>query len=214
MDILFLITSFIFAIVVPLINISYLGGKGFIYAFIMILFIFVVFAYVILSVYKLKISKIDYLKSKCIVSWDIAHEKKNSKVHYVISLISGLAFGIFVYFKNIGLISSILLALACAFCVLGWWLMGIKRLEYKLSETDSFLLAHMGLIYKGDILIFNGYSKGITSARKENSTLVLSLLKNKKITEIQLEIPENKIEDVDNFLKDLNEFFDGVNDEK
>ena len=212
MDILFLITSFIFAI--PLMNISFLGVKGFIYAFIMILFAFVVFAYVILSIYKLKISKIDYLKSKCIVSWNIEREKKNSKLPYVISLISGLAFGVFVYFKNIGLISSILLALACAFCVLGWWLMGIKRLECKLNETDSFLLAHTGLIYKDEICIFNGFSKGITSAKKENSTLVLSMLKRKKNTEIKLNIPENKINDVDEFLKDLNEFFDGVDDEK
>ncbi len=213
MDILFLITGFIFALITPLLNYSVLGFKGFIYSFIMILFAFVVLAYVILSIYKLKIAKVDYLKSKGIVSWEIKRTHKETKLPFIISLISGIVFGIFVYFKNVGLLSAIFLSLACAFAVLGWWIMGIKRFESKLDETDSFLLSHMGMIYKNKTEIFNGYSKGIISAKREENTLILTLLKKKEEKEIKIEIPEDKIAEVDNFLNDLNDYFNGENNE-
>ena len=213
MDILFLITGFIFALITPLLNYSILGFKGFIYSFIMILFAYIVLAYVILSIYKLKIAKIDYLKSKSIVSWKIERTQKETKLPYIISLISGVIFGIFVYLKNVGLLSSIFLSLACAFAVLGWWIMGIKRFMSKLDETDSFLLSHMGMIYKNEIEIFNGYSKGVTSAKREENTLILTLLKKKEEREIKIKIPEDKISEVDNFLNDLNDYFNGENNE-
>ena len=209
MDILFLLTGFICALIVPLININFLGFKGFLYCFIMIIFAFVVLAYVILSVFKLKISKIDYLKSKSIVSWDVDYEKKSSNLPYILSLIFGILFGIFVYFKNIGLIASILLSLACAFTILGWWLMGINRINAKFLEINSFLLSHMGIIYKGKIDVFNGYSKGITEAKRVDNTLILSILKNRKIEEIKLDIPSEKSEEVDAFINDLKNYFDG-----
>lgn len=213
MDVLFLLTSFICAIIVPCIHYPILQFKGLAYSFILILFVYVVFAYVILSVYKLKIAKINYLDSKRIVSWDTNDEKNESKKPYVFSLIVGLLFGIFVYFKGIGLFSAILFSLACAFAVLGWWLMGIKRLQSRLNDCGCFLLSHIGIIYNGNIEVFNGYSKGITSAKKENDYLILSILKNKAENELKIKIPENKIADIDIFLNDLKEFFNGEHDE-
>ncbi len=213
MDILFLLTGFVCAIAVPLLNLEFLGFKGFLYSFIMIIFAFVVFSYVILSVFKLKISKIDYLKSKTIVSWNVEYTTKSSRLPYIISLILGILFGIFVYFKNVGLVASILLSLACAFTVLGWWLMGIKRLESKFSEINSFLLSHMGIIYKGKVDVFNGYSKGITEAKRKDNLLILSILKNKKNEEIKLDIPSEKSDEIDAFINDLKNYFDGENNE-
>lgn len=214
MDILFLITGFICAISVPLLNIKLLGFKGFLYSFIMIVFAIVVLAYVILSVFKLKISKIDYLKSKTILSWNVYYTKKESRLPYFFSLIIGIFWGIFVYFKNIGLLESILFSLACAFTVLGWWLMGKKRLQCKFIEIDSFLLSHMGIIYKGNVDVFNGYSKGITEAKRDENTLILSILKNRKDEKIKLDIPEEKSAEVDNFIADLKNYFDGENNER
>ncbi len=215
MDILFLITGFLFALIIPLLNLSFLGFKGFLYAFIMIIFAIVVLAYVILSIFKFQISKIDFLKNKVIVSWNApTEEKKKSKAPYVLSLVCGLLLGILIYFKSFNLIISILASLACAFTVLGWWLMGINRLNKKLDETDTFLLSHLGMIFNGKVDVFNGYSKGITSASKKDNKLVLNILKHRKETEFVIDIPDNKINDVDEFLKDLKEFFDGDNDEK
>ena len=163
---------------------------------------------------KLKISKIDYLKSKTIVSWMVDFTKTTSKVPYTLSLFLGIVFGVFVYFKNVGLIESILLSLACAFTVLGWWIMGEKRLELKQNENDSFILSHMGIIYKGKVDVFNGYSKGITEAKRIDNILILSVLKNRKCEEIKIDIPEEKSEEVDNFIKDLKDYFDGENNER
>ena len=213
MDILFLLTGFICAIIVPLLNVTFLGFKGLLYSFLMIVFAFIVLAYVILSFFKLKISKIDYLKTKNIISWDVDFTKNKSMIPYVLSLCLGVIFGIFVYFKNIGLIESIFLSLACAFTVLGWWLMGEKRLELKFKEIDSFLLSHMGMIYKEKIDVYNGYSKGITEAKRVDDTLILSILKNRKNEELKLDIPVNKSDEVDNFINDLKNYFDGENNE-
>ena len=91
--------------------------------------------------------------------------------------------------------------------------MGIKRIENKLNETDSFLLSHMGIIYKNKVEIFNGYSKGVTSAKRENNTFVLTLLRKKEEKEIKIDIPEDKIEEVDTFLKELNNYFNGEDNE-
>ena len=215
MDILFLLTGCIFSFIVPIVNLNVLGFKGFVYCFIMILFSILVLAYTILSIYKYKISKIDYLKSKTIVSWDNGKpDTKNSRLPFIISLVSGLLLGIFVYFNSIGLLNSILLSLACAFIVLGWWLMGRKRLENKINSTDTFLLSHTGIIYNGKVEIFNGFSKGITSAKKEDNYLILTILKNKKQTELKFIIPSDKTDAVTSFLKDMNEYFSGESDEK
>ncbi len=210
MDIMFLLTGFIFAVIVPIINVDFLGAKGLIYCFIMVVFSILVLAYPILSFYKFKISKIDYLKSKMIISWDNGIvESKRSNLPYLTSLLLGLSIGVFVYFKGIGLLNSILFSLAGAFTILGWWLMGIKRYEKKIQSEDSFLLSHMGIIYNGKIEIFNGYSKGITTAKQENDTLVVTLLKNKKETELKFNIPEEKKDEVTSFLKDLTDYFSG-----
>lgn len=215
MDILFLITGFIFAIIIPIINIELLRFKGFLYAFLIIVFAIVVLAYVILSIYKFKISKIEYVKSKTIVSWNIpSNENKRSRNHFIFSLIFGVLFGIFIYFKSFDLILSILSSLAFSFTTLGWWLMGIRRLNTKLNETDSFVLSHIGLIFNGKTDVFNGYSKGIICAEKINDTLILNLLKNKKEQQLKIEIPQDKIGDIDAFLKDMNEYFSGEENEK
>lgn len=213
MDILFVITSFICAIIVPIINYQLLGLKGFVFSFILIVFALVVLAYAILSVYKLKISKISYLDSQKIVSWGKYTEPERSKKPFVISLIIGLAFGILIYFNGSGLFSAILLSLSCAFAVLGWWLMGIKRYQHRLGEVGVFLLSHMGVICNGKTEVFNGYSKGITGAKREENLLVLTILKKKKENDFRIEIPEEKIEEVDNFLNDLKKHFSGENDE-
>ncbi len=215
MDILYLLTGFVFALVIPIINIEFLGLKGFIYSLLIIIFAFVVLAYVILSVFKLQISKIDYLKSKTIVSWNVTEQKKKeTKRTYILSLLIGLIFGVFVYFKSYNLVISILASLACAFVNLGWWIMGIKRLDSKLNETDHFLLSHVGMIYNNKIDVFNGYSKGIINAERAEKLLILTLIKNKKQSEFRIEIPEEKINEVDDFLKDLSDYFNGDNDEK
>lgn len=215
MDILYLLTGFVFAFIIPLINIEFLGLKGFVYSLLIIVFAFIVLAYVILSVFKLQISKIDYLKSKTIVSWNVTEQKKKeTKKTYILSLLIGLIFGVFVYFKSYNLVISILASLACAFVVLGWWIMGIKRLDSKLNETDYFLLSHVGMIYNNKIDVFNGYSKGIINAERSEKLLILTLIKNKKQSEFKIEIPEEKINEVDDFLKDLSDYFNGDNDEK
>ena len=214
MDIMFLLTGFIFAVIIPIINIGFLGVKGLVYSLIMIVFSILVLAYTILSFFKFKISKVDYLKSKAIVSWDNGTvESKKTTLPYLISLLLGLTLGVIVYFNGIGLINSILFSLAGAFTSLGWLIMGIKRYERKMQSTDSFLLSHMGIIYNGKIEVFNGYSKGITSAKQENDTLVITLMKNKKETELCFNIPEEKKVAVALFLKDLTDYFSGEGNE-
>lgn len=215
MDILFLITGFICASIVPFLNIDVLGFKGTVFYFIIVLFAFFVIAYVILSAFKFYITRIDYLANKTIVSWNVpAEEKKQIKFPYFISLTAGLLFGIMLAVNSVALLTNILLSLACAFTSLGWLLMGIKRLNLKKESIDNFVLSHMGLIYNGKATVFNGYSKGFLNVKKENDNLVICILENKKEKQLSLNIPENKSADVDAFLLDLKDYFNGASNEE
>ena len=80
MSILFLLTGIICAFIVPIINYQQLGLKAFIFAIIMILFALLVICYVILSIFKLKTTKIEYLKSQTIVSWGNNQTPQKSKL--------------------------------------------------------------------------------------------------------------------------------------
>ncbi|MBE7091674.1 MAG: hypothetical protein E7365_00630 [Clostridiales bacterium] len=210
MDILFLITSFIFALIVPIINYSLLGLKGIIYSVILILFILFVLAYSILSIFKFKIARIDYLLSKKIVSWNAKTDNiKPQKTPFYIALFIGIVFGIVFSINSFNIISNILLSLSIAFACLGWWLMGIKRLEEKYKNIDSFVLSHVGLILGRKSTVFNGYSNGILSVKNDNKKLVINILQRKKEHSIVIDIPEDKIATVDAFILDLNEFLNG-----
>ena len=91
--------------------------------------------------------------------------------------------------------------------------MGIKRFYEKKAAMPDFVLSHNGMLYNEKPYIFNGYSKGISDIKRENNTLVFKLIKGKKVTDIDLTIPEDKIEAVDEFLNDLTNHFNGVSDE-
>ncbi len=208
MDILFLITGFICACITPFLHYEILGFKGLVYYLILVAFSFFVLAYAILSVYKFKIARIDYLQSKKIISWNIKSEaKKQSYIPFVLSLIFGVCLGLFLAIQQVPFVSNLLLSLAFAFSCLGWWLMGIKRVNAKENTVDNFLLSHDGLIYNNTIYIFNGYSKGITAVNKENNKLNIEVINGKKQQTITLEIPEDKESEVDAFLVDLKEYF-------
>ena len=215
MDILFLITGFICAAIVPFLNIEFLGFKGTVFYFIMVLFAFFVLAYAILSVFKFHIARIDFLLDKTIISWNIpAENKKQVRFPYYISLTAGLILGTILAVNSVPVITNILLSLACAFVCLGWLIMGIKRLNSKKLSNDNFVLSHMGMIYKDKVTVFNGYSKGIINVKKDDGKLVFSILKNKKEKRFSLDIPDNKTAEVDAFLTDLKDYFNGANSEK
>lgn len=208
MDILFLITGFICACITPFLHYEILGFKGIVYFLILIAFSFFVLAYAILSIYKFKIAKIDYLNSKKIVSWNIEQKQiRISKITYLLSLLFGIGLGVFLAIKQVPFLSNLLLSLALAFSCLGWWLMGIKRLNSKKNETDNFLLSHIGLIYNNKISVFNGYSKGIIGVNSENNKLNIELLNGKQQQTVTVEIPNDKQAEVDVFLVDLKEYF-------
>ena len=207
MSLLYLLTGFIFALIVPILNFSALQIKGLIYFVVIILFLVIVVAYVFLSAYKYKIAKIDFLNSNKIVSWKIKIEEKSSKTEYIISLIAGICLGVVLAVNGVFIVYNILLSLALAFITLGWWSVGKKRLQSKRNETDNFILSHMGLIYGDSVDVFDGYSKGILSVIREDNVLKISILKRKKQEETVVNIPDDKIADVDTFLKDLEEHF-------
>jgi hypothetical protein len=192
---------------VPILNFSALQIKGLIYFVVIILFLVIVVAYVFLSAYKYKIAKIDFLNSNKIVSWNIEIEEKSSKTEYITSLIAGICLGVVLAVNGVFIVYNILLSLALAFIILGWWSVGKKRLQSKRNETDNFILSHMGLIYGDSVDVFDGYSKGILSVIREDNVLKISILKRKKQEEIIINIPDDKIADVDTFLKDLKEHF-------
>ena len=213
MDILFLLTGFICACIVPFLHYDFLLFKGTAYFLILIVFTFFVLAYTILSIFKFKIARVDYLLSKKIVSWQMETKtKKPSIIPYVFSLFFGICLGVFLAIKSVTLLSNILLSLALAFTCLGWYLMGVKRYNNKINETDSFLISHMGLIYNNEVYVFNGYSKGITSVKKEDKKLHLDLINGKKQSNIIVEIPDEKLAEVDAFLIDLKEYFNSDGD--
>ncbi len=215
MDILFLLTGIICACIVPFLHYNFLLFKGTAYFLILIVFAFFVLAYAILSIFKFKIARVDYLLSKKIVSWQMESEtKKASRVPYILSLFFGILLGAFLAIKSVDLLSNILLSLALAFTCLGWYLMGVKRYNNKIKETDSFLISHMGLIYNNKVYVFNGYSKGITGVKKENKELHLDLINGKKQSNIIIEIPDEKSAEVDAFLIDLKEYFNSDGDKE
>ncbi len=211
MYLLYLLTGIILACITPILNFEFLGAKGVAYCLIMILFGIVVLGFLILSIYKFKISKIDYITKRTIVSWEIEEEnEKKSYACYVVSLACGIALGAYLIFSSAGLLNSILLSLALAFTVLGLWLLGKKRFNDTKSSVPSFVLSHIGLIYGDRIELFNGISKGIINAKEENGELVLDLINGKKQENLRLAIPEDKKQEVADFLTDLNEFFSGA----
>ena len=210
MYLLFLLTGIILACITPLINLEFLGTKGVAYCLIMIIFGVVVLGFMILSIFKFKISKIEFILKRTIVAWEIENEnQKQSVACYVVSLVCGIVLGAYLIFASAGLLNSILLALALAFTVLGLWLLGKKRFSDIKSAAPNFVLSHIGLIYKNRVQIFNGYSKGIISAKEENNELILDLINGKKQEILRLPIPEEKKQDVTDFLTDLEEFFSG-----
>ncbi len=215
MDIFFLITGFICASVVPFLYTEFLGFKGIAFYFIMVIFAFFLLAYVILSYFKFNIARFDYLVDKTIVSWNIPKEdKKQSKFPYFISLFAGIILGIMLAINGVPVITNILLSLSCAFACLGWLLMGINRLNNKKACCDNFVLSHMGLIYDNKETVFNGYTKGILGVKKEDNKLIVSILEKRKEKQISLDIPEDKISDVDAFITDLKDYFsDGDSEE-
>lgn len=215
MDILFLITGFLCAALTPIINFDFLGSKGILYSLIMIIFAVVVLAYVILSIYKFYISRIEYIESNIILSWDISVEsKKSSKLPFAISLLAGIVLGIVLTLKGAGAVNSILLALACAFTVLGWWIMGQRRLDNKKSSLPTFVLSHIGIIYGNRIIVFNGYSKAVTAVKRDGALLKLNIINGKENYELDIDIPNEQISAVDDFLEDLEKHFNGENDEQ
>ncbi len=205
MSVLYLITGFIFAITVPILEFSQIGTKGFLYFLILIVFLIFMLSYVILSVYKFKIAKFEFLNSKKIVSWNIEDEPLKSKKHYYLSLLTGVVFGALISVKSSNLVYSIMFSLALTFVVLGWCTMGIKRLNDKISSIDNFLISHMGIICKNKAQVFDGYSKGILSIKKENNDLKIVIKKGRKLENITVCIPDDKINEVEAFLNDLKE---------
>ncbi len=210
MDIMFLITSFVCALLIPLTNRPVFGAKGTLFFIIMILFGMLVLAYAILSIAKFQMAKYDFLFAKKIVSWETgeAKEQKHSKLPYMISCACGAVTGCFLVFKETGYLCALLGALAVAFAVLGWWLMAIKRVSAKKAQMPGFVLSHQGIIINGKAEVFNGYSKGITHASDENGTLKLTVLHKKEEAVLSFEIPDDKKQDVDDFLKDLKAFYE------
>ncbi len=207
---LFILTGILLGAIIPAFNFDFLGWKGAAYYWIMLAFAIVVLGFMILSVYKSKISKYDYLAATTIVSWDTPRNKKVfPRYAYYISLLSGIVLGIVLIFNAVNFINSILLSLSCAFIVLGIWQLGFLRLNQKIESIDSFLLSHMGIIYNGKIEVFNGYSKGILSAKEENNTLYLNVLRGKQEETLEFKIPDDKLQAVRDFLEDLNKFFAG-----
>ena len=60
--------------------------------------------------------------------------------------------------------------------------------------------------------LINGYSKGITQVAVKGSKLSLTVKKYRREDTISIDIPADKMEDVQNFLTDMNEYFKGEND--
>lgn len=214
MDILFLLIGLLCALLVPVFHFTLFGIKGVFFFFIMALFLSAVMAYMTLSIAKFFIAKLDFLRSNTIISWNLKEktEKKASFLPYGISAASGLLVGIFLCVQRVDVTSMIFITLAVAFELLGWWLIAQSRVQDKLNEVPDFLLSHMGLILNKKMSVFNGYSKGITQVAVKGSKLSLTVKKHRREDTISIDIPADKMEDVQNFLTDMNEYFKGEND--
>ncbi len=214
MDILFLLIGLLCALLVPVFHFTLFGIKGVFFFFIMALFLSAVMAYMTLSIAKFFIAKLDFLHSNTIISWNLKEktEKKASSLPYGISAASGLLVGIFLCVQRVDVTSTIFITLAVAFELLGWWLIAQRRVQDKLNEVPDFLLSHMGLILNKKMSVFNGYSKGITQVAVKGSKLSLTVKKHRREDTISIDIPADKMEDVQNFLTDMNEYFKGEND--
>lgn len=211
MEILFLLTGLLCAVLVPIANLTLFGIKGVFFFLIMALFISAVIAYMTLSIAKFFIAKLDFLRSSTIVSWNLPQKdnKKTSFLPYCISAAAGITVGIFLRIQRVDVTSTLLVTLAVAFELLGWWLVAQKRVQTKLQEVPDFLLSHMGLIFNGKMSVFNGYSKGITQVEAKDNTLSLSIKKRKQQFTLRLDIPSEKTDDVQAFIADMNEYFKG-----
>ena len=146
-----------------------------------------------------------------IISWNLDHkpERKPSPLPYAISAAVGLITGVFLYFQQVPLTSTLLIALAVLFELLGWWLLAQKRVQSKRKEMPDFLLSHMGLIFHEKISVFNGYNKGITQVDVKDGILALTIKNRRQEYTLQLDIPEEKAEDVRSFITDMNDYFNG-----
>ncbi len=213
MEILFLLTGLLCALLVPLSQLTLFGLKGVFFFFIMALFLSAVMAYMTLSIAKFLIAKLDFLRSNTIVSWNLEQkaEKKTSPLPYAVSAAAGILVGVFLRIQRVNVTSAILITLAAAFELLGWWLIAQKRVQNKLEEVPDFLLSHMGLILNGKMSVFNGYSKGITNVDVQKDTLVLTVKKHRQESAISLKIPADQTEAVQNFIADMNDYFKGEN---
>ena len=213
MEILFLLTGLLCALLVPLSQLTLFGLKGVFFFFIMALFLSAVMAYMTLSIAKFLIAKLDFLRSNTIVSWNLEQkaEKKTSPLPYAVSAAAGILVGVFLRIQRVDVTSTLLITLAVAFELLGWWLIAQKRVQNKLEEVPDFLLSHMGLILNGKMSVFNGYSKGITNVDVQKDTLVLTVKKHRQESAISLKIPADQTEAVQNFIADMNDYFKGEN---
>ena len=213
MEILFLLTGLLCALLVPLSQLTLFGLKGVFFFFIMALFLSAVMAYMTLSIAKFLIAKLDFLRSNTIVSWNLEQkaEKKTSPLPYAVSAAAGILVGVFLRIQRVNVTSAILITLAAAFELLGWWLIAQKRVQNKLEEVPDFLLSHMGLILNGKMSVFNGSSKGITNVDVQKDTLVLTVKKHRQESAISLKIPADQTEAVQNFIADMNDYFKGEN---
>ncbi len=204
MYVLFILSGAICAILAAILGST--TPKEVIYFVILIAFFTFLLAYLILSVAKFYISRIEFLNNTKIVAWGDYSPKKR-KFPYLVAIIAGLFLGSMLILQRVGYVYSLLLSLALAFEALGWQLCSIKRFDQ--ANKYSFILAHLGMLYNNKISIFNGTTSGITNCAKEENSLNITVLNKKKQTNLLIEIPDNKLSEVDEFLTDMKEFFDG-----
>lgn len=204
MHVLFILSGALCAVVAAILSSA--TPKEFIYFLLLILFFTFLLAFLVLSVAKFYISRIEFLNNTKIVAWGNYSPKKR-KFPFVLAIALGLLFGALLILQRAGYVYSLLLALALSFEMLGWQICALKRFDA--SNSYSFILAHMGAFIDGKLTIFNGSTSGITKCEKEDTKLNLTILNKKKESLISLEIPNDKLDEVDVFLKDMKEFFDG-----
>lgn len=214
MEILFLLTGLLCALLVPVSHFTLFGIKGVFFFLIMALFLSAVMAYMTLSIAKFYIAKLDFLRSNTIISWNLEQktEEKASLLPYPVSAAAGILVGVFLRLQSVDVTSTILITLAVAFELLGWWLIAQKRVQSKLEEVPDFLLSHMGLILNKRMSVFNGYSKGITQVSVKDSSLSLTVKKHRQEDTLSIDIPADKMEAVQGFITDMNDYFKGEND--
>lgn len=207
MDILFLITGIICGVCAPIAQNTDLNVT--LFWIIMALFAVFILAYTILAIAKSRIAKINFIASCRIIGWNtgLKKEKKMPITLYVTVIICGTVLGIFILQNGGNFIVSLLASLALTFTSIGWVLMGQKRTEKVLSDYTDFMLSHNGMIYLGKAELFDGVFSGITDVLLKDKTLCLTVLKRKKERKISLSVPEECLEETENFLKDMKEFF-------